>query len=235
MFIPFELNDENHFLNLCDIDPHLKFYNSLNQFTSKCNYFLESSFNLKKNARGTEHSFSLCHLNIRSLKQNSASLDNYLSLLNITFTVIDITETSLQDYNCELYSFQGYHSVERHRTDRIGGGVAICIAEQLNLSVRHDLSIFDPEMESILVEVEGNMLCKNFILSVNYRPPNTDISVFNANINRIMDVTKKGIKLCYMMRDHNINILNYDFHAPTGEFVDTMFSYAFVPLINRPT
>ena len=177
----------------------------------------------------------MCHLNICSLKKNSTSLDNYLSLLNITFTVIDITETLQQDYNCELCGFQGYHFVERHRTDRIGGGVAICIAEQLNLSVRHDLSIFDPEMESILVEVEGNMLCKNFILGVIYRPPNMDISVFNEKIIRIMDVMKKGNKSCYMMRDHNINILNYDFHAPTGEFVDTMFSYAFVPLINRPT
>ena len=37
------------------------------------------------------------------------------------------------------------------------------------------------------------------------------------------------------MGDYNINILNYDVHAPTGEFVDTMSSYAFVPLINRPT
>ena len=55
--------------------------------------------------------------------------------------------------------------------------MAICIAEQLNFSVRHDLSIFDPEMESMFVEVEGNMLCnkKNFILGVINRPPNTDI------------------------------------------------------------
>ena len=33
MFIPFELNDEDHALNLCDIDHDLNFYNSLNQFT----------------------------------------------------------------------------------------------------------------------------------------------------------------------------------------------------------
>ena len=92
-------------------------------------------------------------------------------------------------------------------------------------------------MESIFVEIEGNMLCNknNFILGVIYRPPNTDISVFNDKINRIMDVIKKENKLCYMMGDYNINIWNYDVHAPTGEFVDTMSSYAYVPLINRPT
>ena len=60
MFISFELNDEDHALNLCDIGPDLNFYNSLNQFTSKCNYLLESSFHLEINhARGTEYSF-LC-------------------------------------------------------------------------------------------------------------------------------------------------------------------------------
>ena len=32
-----------------------------------------------------------------------------------------------------------------------------------------------------------------------------------------------------------INILNYDSHSLTGEFVDIMSSNAFVPLITRPT
>ena len=38
-----------------------------------------------------------------------------------------------------------------------------------------------------------------------------------------------------MMGDHNITILNYDFHAPSGEFVDTISSYTPVPFITRPT
>ena len=38
-----------------------------------------------------------------------------------------------------------------------------------------------------------------------------------------------------MTGDYNINILNHDVHAPTGECIDTMSSYAFVPLIKRPT
>ena len=92
-------------------------------------------------------------------------------------------------------------------------------------------------MQSIFVEIEGNMLCnkKKFILGVIYRPPNTDTSVFNEKIKRIMDVIKKENELCCMVGDYNINILNYDLHSPTGEFVDAMSSYAFVPLINRPT
>ena len=50
-----------------------------------------------------------------------------------------------------------------------------------------------------------------------------------------MDVIKNENKLCYMMGGYNIIILNYDFHVPSGEFVDIASSYAFVLLIPRPT
>ena len=159
LFIPFELNDQDHSSILCDIDPDLNFNNSLNQLTSKCYYYLESSFNSEINrASGTEDLFSLWYINIRSLKKNNASLDAYLFLLDIKFTAIGITETWLQDHDCDLYGFQGYHFVERHRVEQRGGGVAICIAEQLVFSVTQDLNLFDPEIESLFVEIEGCML-----------------------------------------------------------------------------
>ena len=37
------------------------------------------------------------------------------------------------------------------------------------------------------------------------------------------------------MGDYNIDILNYDSHSATAEFVDMLYSHAFLPLINRPT
>ena len=68
-----------------------------------------------------------------------------------------------------------------------------------------------------------------------YRPPNTDIKLFNDNLEAILDTIKKENKTCYIMGDFNINILNHDTNIPTSEFVDTMFSYGYLPLINRPT
>ena len=38
-----------------------------------------------------------------------------------------------------------------------------------------------------------------------------------------------------MIGDYNINIMNYDIHPQTAEFVDLLYSYCFIPLINRPT
>ena len=42
-------------------------------------------------------------------------------------------------------------------------------------------------------------------------------------------------KYCYITGDYNMNILNYDIHAQTTEFVDFFYSNGFFPLINRPT
>ena len=37
------------------------------------------------------------------------------------------------------------------------------------------------------------------------------------------------------MGDFNLDLLHYDQHAFTQEFMDSLFSCMFIPLINRPT
>ena len=37
------------------------------------------------------------------------------------------------------------------------------------------------------------------------------------------------------MGDFNLNLMNYQSHNPTGEFLDMMYSNTFFPLITRPT
>ena len=50
-----------------------------------------------------------------------------------------------------------------------------------------------------------------------------------------MEIISKERKLCYFLGDFNLNILNYDSHSATAEFLDTLYAYATLPLINRPT
>ena len=60
-------------LTMMITDPDLYFYNSTNfNDTAQCNYFDERTFNEAdqiKNGR-TESAFSMCHLNIRSIRKN---------------------------------------------------------------------------------------------------------------------------------------------------------------------
>ena len=76
---------------------------------------------------------------------------------------------------------------------------------------------------------------KNIIIRVIYRPPGTDLSLFNSKIADLLEKNKLENKLYYLMGDYNINLSNYETHELTVNFIDTIYSYAFVPLINRPT
>ena len=37
------------------------------------------------------------------------------------------------------------------------------------------------------------------------------------------------------MGDFNLDLLQYNHHVPTQEFIDSLFSHAFLPLISNPT
>ncbi|CAH3175603.1 unnamed protein product, partial [Porites lobata] len=42
-------------------------------------------------------------------------------------------------------------------------------------------------------------------------------------------------KICFLMGDFNINLINYQNHHLTGQFLDGMYSNMFFPLITRPS
>ena len=44
----------------------------------------------------------------------------------------------------------------------------------------------------------------------------------------------KKIKLCFFL-DLNINLLDYDMHPPTNEFLDSLSSHYFLPHILQPS
>ena len=92
-------------------------------------------------------------------------------------------------------------------------------------------------MECVTIEVENKSfnMDKNMIVSVIYRPPNTETGVFVETINAFIEKIKPENKYCYLMGDYNINILNFATHSATADFVDSMYSYGFFPLINWPT
>ena len=77
--------------------------------------------------------------------------------------------------------------------------------------------------------------CKEIIIGVTYRPPNTCIEKFTDILNDIQNQIKMETKVCYILGDYNIDLLKCDFHKPSSEFLTTMFENSFYNLINRPT
>ena len=89
--------------------------------------------------------------------------------------------------------------------------------------------------QSLLKLKRGQQNARNVLIGVIYRPPNQDIFLFNEKLNNIMNDVLMENKICYLLGDYNINILNYASHVHTAQFVDMMSSSGFIPLITRPT
>ena len=218
IFNPFELNDVEHASPLDEIDPDTNFHNGINyQLQSKCTYFKESLFKMElKTQREAESRviFSLCHLNIRSIAQNLDNVVNYLNVLDFSFPIIGLTETWLSDSTCDLFIIDGYEFIERHRNERVGGGVGFFIKNHLNSVCRDDMSQFEEFCECLYIEIDRRVfdISRNILVAVFYRPPNTDSRVFIEMLNNFLDIVKKEDKLCNMIGDYNINIMNYDIH-----------------------
>ena len=125
LFNPLELNNDDIYSPLCDVDPDANYFNELNAHISQnCNYYYEYSFHDIIQTRFknmiNHQVFSLCHMNIRSLKANLTSFEICLQNLQFQFSVIGMTETWLTDSNSDLYNILGYNFVETHRTERSG-------------------------------------------------------------------------------------------------------------------
>ena len=76
---------------------------------------------------------------------------------------------------------------------------------------------------------------KNIVCGIVYRHPNTSLQSFFDHFSKTLDKVHKESKLCIIMGDFNINLLNCDSHAITGEFINLLSSYFFQPHILQPT
>ena len=114
--------------------------------------------------------------------------------------------------------------------------MTVCIEEHLNYFERRDISLFESDLKSIFIEIDKEQPgIKNVIVGTIYRPPGTDIKSFNDKFTILLSDLRKENKICYLIGDFNINLLNHESYGPTSDFVDLMTSNSFLPLISRPT
>ena len=187
--------------------------------------------------RLTNESFSIFHLNIRSLNKNIDNLRNLLSLLKGHFKVIVLTETWCGDTASKnsLFQIPNYNVIhETRKDDRQGGGVCIFIRKDLNFNLRNDLDKFDNDIETLTIEII-NEKAKNIVVSGIYRPPRGNINNFKDHLKIIMSKNSLKNKHVFITGDMNINSLDYESNEHVKAFFDACFQNSFVPLINRPT
>ena len=93
-FNPFETN-QNFALSDNNVELDLSFNTNIIQ----CDYYLPEEFKKRIENENIEETFSLLHLNIRSILNKFDSFKNLIDALNIPFQIIGRTETWLNDNN----------------------------------------------------------------------------------------------------------------------------------------
>ena len=63
-----------------------------------------------------------------------------------------------------------------------------------------------------------------------------DLTDFNYNyLNKLLENISNKQKTVFLLGDFNVNLLNYNEHNQTNEFLDSVASNSFIPLILQPT
>ena len=106
----------------------------------------------------------------------------------------------------------------------------------LSYKYRSDLNIYKKnELESTFIKTV-NPKKSNIVVGVIYRHPSMNLTDFNCNyLKTLLENITKEQKSIFLLGDFNVNLLNYNEHNQTNEFLDSLASNSFIPLILQPT
>ncbi len=104
------------------------------------------------------------------------------------------------------------------------------VHDSLTFRVRDDLTSSGNDFESVFIEIQRDHGC-NIIT----RAPGSSLVNFNRSFDLYLNSITKKRKLCYIMGDLNLNLVNCSEHQPTDDFINAVFGYGLRPSIDKPT
>ena len=155
-----------------------------------------------------------------------AALKKFFEIIAVSETRITKNVSLLNNLNLNNYSF------EFTPTETCAGSALLYNANHLSYKCCNDLNIYkENELESTFIEIT-NPRKSNIIVRVIYRHPSMDLTDFNCNyLNKLLENISKEQKSIFLLRDFNVNLLNYNEHNQTNEFLNSLASNSFIILL----
>ena len=193
-----------------------------------------------------DNNFMVLSQNIRSLGGKFDQFSEYIG----SFKSSKVTAIALQEVWSvgRIYDLPGYHQLQYNTRDKgktlnsnCGGGVGIYICESLDFEIlQFENQFVEGVYESIWVKLNFGQKKTKIVGSV-YRPNSA-----KSNLNRAISIHEsilQGLKTDKVYKhadllicsDFNIDLLNYDRHQPTTNYVDFQLGLGLLPLITKPT
>ena len=191
---------------------HISYYYTTNEFNDKIKQIMGTTNNTNSDGATdstnnyNNNTFSLLHVNARSLNKNYDDLSTFLTTLkNFRFSVIGVTETWLHSNSPPIFSLDNYNMIRADLAAGRGGGVAIYLNNQLTFRKRPDLHF--EGTKDIFIEIINDS-DKNIIVGVIYRPPNNHIDTFLDKLDDFLNKVSQENKQIYLMGDYNVDLLS---------------------------
>jgi hypothetical protein len=184
------------------------------------------------------NSFSMLHLNIRSISKNFELFKQLLSEIKFTFKIISLSETWCTDEYIETntnFQLPNYKVVHQFRgSGKKGGGLCVFISNSLVFNLKKNLCSTTNDYESLCVEII-NKTTKNIIIHVLYRPPSASIKQFEKHIKNIIKNKSGENKSVYFVGDFNVDLNMRHLNKKINNFFNVIYQKGYIPLINKPT
>ena len=190
--------------------------------------------------KNSNNDLSMFHLNIASLGLHKEELVNSLSILDVDFDVIAVTETKIRVGIDPIFdlSIPGYKAPFQTPTECAKGGALLYVKSGIDCKQRKDLEKLmykSCELESVFIETinEGK---KNKIFACIYRHPSMELDDFNNNFLEpfLMKLSREN-KTAYLLGDFNVDLLKTDTDDNINNYYNILTSNLFVPHITLPT
>ena len=114
----------------------------------------------------------------------------------------------------EASNIPGYECICKSRSSRRGGGLAVYVDSDINVTVKNrlDLDSVDSSVYEILIAQlsQPSVSAKDIIIGVVYKPPNTNVETFLTLFATILEKLSEENRPTYLLGDYNIDLLKYN-------------------------
>ena len=215
-----------------DFDPDDRLFNCYHEsFGDMCsNYYSVSNFN--HSFTDLNNDLTLCNYNIRSFNVNFDNFEGFLHALRCKLNLIVLTETRFSaGYGRDIGGYSGHHV---GRVGGAGGGVSVYSDPLLRANKIDHLSFVNGNIESCVINFTTNH--RNFTVVGIYRPPSGLICECVSSILEILNDECVCSREVLLSGDLNIDLVDYENSSiDVRNFVNSMYSLSFLPVITRPT
>ena len=218
-----------------------------------CQYHTETEFleYLSSQNMSDDTHLKIISLNIANLLAKLSSLKVFVQNISNNSNkpnIIALSETHLNDKQNHGYStsdlqnlLPGYKFFHEDRKNKKGGGVGIFIEEKLAESAKilYPEIFIDEIFEGLIIKLpEMNLSTgkKNLIILNVYRQPGDgNTKTFLDSMNKCLEYLDKKSNELVILGDMNLDLLKYETHSMTSEYLDQMVACGMLPGITRPT